>query len=68
MVIPLKIKLQINEIMKIRMIKDNILPNKMIQSEFILKVPNSSQNLDIKYGNEISISWNSNDARALDPK
>ena len=42
----------------------NVLGN----SEFILKVPNSSQNLDIKHGNEISISWNSNDARALDPK
>ena len=37
-------------------------------SEFILKVPNSSQNLDIKLGNIIDISWNSADARALDPK
>ena len=37
-------------------------------SDFILKVPNSSQNLDIKLGNEISIGWNSQDARALDPK
>ncbi len=42
----------------------NVLGN----SEFILKVPNSSQNLDIKMGNEINISWNSSDARALDPK
>ena len=37
-------------------------------SNFILKVPNSSQNLDIKLGNVINISWNSHDARALDPK
>ena len=37
-------------------------------SDFILKVPNSSQNLDIKLGNEINIGWNSRDARALDPK
>ena len=36
--------------------------------EFILKVPNSSANLDIKLGNEIKIGWNSADARALDPK
>ena len=36
--------------------------------EFILKVPNSSANLDIKLGNEIKIGWNSEDARALDPK
>ena len=36
--------------------------------EFILKVPNSSANLDIKLGNEIKIGWNSQDARALDPK
>ena len=36
--------------------------------EFILKVPNSSANLDIKLGNEINIGWNSQDARALDPK
>ena len=42
----------------------NVLGN----SEFILKVPNSSQNLDIKLGNIIDISWNSADARALDPK
>ena len=37
-------------------------------SDFILKVPNSSQNLDIKLGNVINIGWNSHDARALDPK
>ena len=36
--------------------------------DFILKVPNSSSNLDIKLGNEIKIGWNSDDARALDPK
>ena len=36
--------------------------------EFILKVANSSKNLDIKPGNEINIGWNSQDARALDPK
>ena len=42
--------------------------NLLNNSEFILKVPNSSQNLDIKLGNEIDIGWNSEDARALDPK
>ena len=42
----------------------NVLGN----SDFILKVPNSSQNIDIKLGNTINISWNSTDARALDPK
>ena len=42
----------------------NLLGNK----EFILKVPNSSSRLDIKRGNEINVGWNSNDARALDPK
>ena len=42
----------------------NVLGN----SEFILKIPNSSQNLDIKPGNEINVGWNSQDARALDPK
>ena len=36
--------------------------------EFILKVPNSSANMDIKMGNQINVSWNSYDARALDPK
>ena len=42
----------------------NLLGNK----EFILKVPNSSARMDIKPGNEINVGWNSNDARALDPK
>ena len=42
----------------------NVLGN----SEFILKVPNSTQNLDLKLGNNIDISWSSDDARALDPK
>ena len=42
----------------------NLLGNK----EFILKVPNSSARMDIKPGNEIIVGWNSNDARALDPK
>ena len=37
-------------------------------SDFILKVPNSSENLDIKLGNTINIGWNCQDARALDPK
>ena len=42
--------------------------NLLNNSDFILKVPNSSQNLDIKLGNEINIGWNSQDARALDRK
>ena len=42
----------------------NMLGNK----EFILKVPNSSARMDIKLGNEITVGWNSHDARALDPK
>jgi len=42
--------------------------NLLNNSEFILKVPNSSENLDIKLGNEINIGWNSKDARALDLK
>tara|TARA_B100001996_G_scaffold239743_1_gene185316 strand:+ start:416 stop:1501 length:1086 start_codon:yes stop_codon:yes gene_type:complete len=45
-------------------IRLNVLGN----SEFILKIPNSSKNLDIKHGNEINIAWHSQDARALDPK
>ena len=45
-------------------VRINLLGN----SDFILKVPNSSSNLDIKLGNEIKIGWNSQDARALDPK
>ena len=36
--------------------------------EFILNVPNSSANMEIKLGNQINVSWNSFDARALDPK
>ncbi len=42
--------------------------NLLGNNEFILKVPNSSANMDIKLGNEINIGWNSTDARALDPK
>ena len=42
----------------------NLLGNK----DFILKVPNSSARMDIKVGNEISVGWNSQDSRALDPK
>jgi len=36
--------------------------------EFILKVPNSTSNLELKVSQEIKIGWNSYDARALDPK
>ncbi len=36
--------------------------------DFILKVPNSSNRMDIKEGREINIGWNSIDCRALDPK
>ena len=42
--------------------------NLLGNNEFILKVANSSANLDIKLGNEINIGWDSADARALDPK
>jgi len=42
----------------------NLLGNK----DFILKVPNSTANMDIKVGNQINVSWNSLDARALDSK
>ena len=42
--------------------------NLLGNSEFILKVPNSSARMDIKVGNEINIGWNSHDSRALDPK
>jgi len=45
-------------------VRVNILGN----SEFILKVPNSSARMDIKLGKEINIGWNSSDCRALDPK
>ena len=34
----------------------------------VREIPNSSKNLDIKLGNKINIGWNSQDARALDPK
>jgi len=37
-------------------------------NQFILKVPNSSNRMDIKEGKEINIGWNSVDCRALDPK
>ena len=45
-------------------VRVNLLGN----SEFILKVPNSSSKLDIKLGKDIKIGWNSDYARALDPK
>ena len=45
-------------------VRINLLGN----NEFILKVPNSSNELDLKLGNEIKVGWNSQDARALDPK
>jgi putative spermidine/putrescine transport system ATP-binding protein len=37
-------------------------------NQFILKIPNSTSNLDIKLGNQINVGWNSKDSRALDPK
>ena len=45
-------------------VRINLLGN----NQFILKVPNSSANMDIKLGKDIKIGWNSEDARALDPK
>ncbi len=36
--------------------------------QFILKIPNSISNLDIKLGKEINVGLNSKDSRALDPK
>ena len=45
-------------------VRINLLGN----DQFILKVPNSSANMDIKLGKDIKIGWNSDDARALDPK
>ena len=42
--------------------------NLLGSSEFILKVPNSTSNLELKVSQDINIGWNSNDARALDPK
>jgi len=45
-------------------VRINVLGN----DQFILKIPNSTSNLDIKLGNEINVGWNSKDSRALDPK
>ena len=42
--------------------------NLLGSSEFILKVPNSTSNLELKVSQDINIGWDSNDARALDPK
>ena len=42
--------------------------NLLGNDQFILKIPNSSSNLDIVLGNEINIGWNSKDSRALDSK
>ena len=42
--------------------------NLLGSSEFILKVPNSTSNLELKVSQDINIGWNSLDARALDPK
>jgi putative spermidine/putrescine transport system ATP-binding protein len=36
--------------------------------QFILKIPNSTSNLDIKLGNQINVGWSTKDSRALDPK
>ena len=36
--------------------------------QFILKIPNSKSNLDIKLNNDINVGWNSKDTRALDLK
>ena len=65
--IPNKFKAKIEEVIyhgDHTRVRIDLLGNK----EFILKVPNSSANMDIKMGNEINVSWNSHDARALDPK
>ena len=43
-------------------VRINLLGN----NQFILKVPNSSANLDIKLGNNINVGWDSGDSRALD--
>ena len=45
-------------------VRINLLGN----NQFILKVPNSSANMNIKLGKDIKIGWNSEDARALDSK
>ena len=37
-------------------------------NQFILKIPNSSSNMDIKLGNTINVGWSSKDSRALDSK
>ncbi len=42
--------------------------NLLGNSEFILKVPNSTSELELKVSEDINIGWNSVDARALDPK
>jgi len=45
-------------------VRINVLDN----DQFILKIPNSTSNLDIKLGNQINVGWNTKDSRALDPK
>ena len=45
-------------------VRINVLGN----DQFILKIPNSTSNLDVKLGNHINVGWNIKDARALDPK
>ena len=45
-------------------VRINLLGN----DQFILKIPNSTSNLDIKLGNDINVGWNGKDSRALDPK
>ena len=45
-------------------VRINLLGN----DQFILKIPNSTSNLDIKLDNEINVGWNLKDSRALDPK
>ena len=40
----------------------------MALNQFILKIPNSTSNLDVKLGNDIDVGWNAKDSRALDPK
>ena len=42
--------------------------NLLGNSDFILKVPNSSSRMDLNLGNEINVGWESHDCRALDPK
>ena len=45
-------------------VRINVLGN----NQFILKIPNSKSNLDIKLGNDIKVGWNTKDSRALDSK